>query len=503
MAIRRLDVWPLPPTWRVLIADRTEEWEEAVVSAFLACTVTGPARQVVLASGRTYSGFFAEIRRRTEAGRIDLSPVAFTHLDEFSGVDPFSPGSLSREIREALFPDANPRRGAFAPCDARGPDAAARHEALVRGADLVLLGVGGNGHIAFNEPGTSFGGPTHTLRLTPTTRAQHRAAFAPLDPPEEALTAGLGTILSAKAVLVAASGRSKSAAVRDLLTGPIDPSSPASALRLHDHVTLVLDAEAAGDLLPSVGGDRPYVGGVVRRAADLDRDDGPWLVVAPHPDDASISCGGLLASASAATRKRIVTFSTGHRADGPWKTKSEAIATREAESAAEAAELGAEIRYLRAKGYDTGTYEPSDALAFADALDAFAPAKVFSPSRSDSHPTHRLCRLIVEEGVRAYVAKTGRIVELWTYEGPWRLLERDEVDVIFAPSQDALAAKGRAMARHRSQMERVPFDRGAEALASLRAIVHSESHLGGKKKDGFDPEIRIEAYRVDRVRRVD
>jgi glucosamine-6-phosphate deaminase len=498
MALRAREFWPLPPSWRILVADRRDEWEEAILSEFLARVVGRGPRRVVLASGRTFSAFFAELRRRVEAGRVDLGEIAFTHLDEFSGVSPATPGALAKEIRDALFPDSDPRRGSFVPCDARAIDVLARHDQRVRGADLVLLGVGANGHLAFNEPGTSLASATHELSLTEETRAVHRAAFAPAEPPRTAVTAGLGTILSGNELLVAAAGRGKAEAVRALLTGPPDPSCPASALRLHDRVTLLLDAGAASSLAPTVVAARPYRGGRVLRAPDLPR-DGSWLVVAPHPDDASISCGALLASAPPGVVRRIATFSTGERADGPWTTPAEAAATRETESRAEAAALSADVRFLRAAGYRSGAFEPADLSRFTDLLAETRPTRVFAPSRFDAHPTHRLCRLVVEEGLRAHVATHGTEIELWTYEGPWRLLDPGEVDVLFAPDDDAFAVKARAMAHHRSQLERVPFELGAEALAQLRAIAHSETHLGGKKHGGFDPRTKIEAYRVERL----
>lgn len=502
MGCRRLDAWPIPPGWNALVFDRREELDEHLVAEFLVRLRRLAAPRVVLASGATFAGFFAELRRRVDGGRADLSAAVFTHLDEFLGVDPFAPGSLSREIRDALFPDADPRRGRFAPVDARRADAVAAHEALAAGADLALLGVGRNGHVAFNEPGSPFGARTRLSALAASTREQHRAAFAPAEVPREALTAGLGTILSARELIVVASGAAKADAVRALLEGALDPSCPASALRLHDRVTLLLDAAAAPEVPAAFARTRPYRGGVVRRRADLVA-DGPTLVVAPHPDDASISCGGFVASLPRHARRVVATFSTGARAHGPWRDAAEATAVRESESSAEAADLGAEIRFLRAAAYDSGVFDPADAAALSALLDEIRPARVFAPAREDRHPTHRLCRLTVEEALRGHLARGGGPIELWTSEGPWSLLPPEEVDVLFVVDDAAADAKGRAMARHDSQMARVPFDDGARALERLRAVAHSESHLGGKKTGGFEPGLRIEAFRVERLSRID
>jgi len=133
---------------------------------------------------------------------------------------------------------------------ARDPGAeAARFERLIAakgGIDVLLLGIGRNGHIAFNEPGSAFASRTHVVRLAAETRAANARHFGTAaDVPAEAITMGTGTILEAREIVLLATGAAKAAAVRRALSGPVSPDCPASALRGHANAAFVLDRSAA------------------------------------------------------------------------------------------------------------------------------------------------------------------------------------------------------------------------------------------------------------------
>ena len=114
------------------------------------------------------------------------------------------------------------------------------------GIDLQLLGLGGNGHIGFNEPGTPFGLGTHVVELTARTRQDNARFFASLDEvPTHAATMGVKTVMHARAILLLAFGSAKAEAVRAALTGPVTEEVPASVLQLHPDVTVICDEEAA------------------------------------------------------------------------------------------------------------------------------------------------------------------------------------------------------------------------------------------------------------------
>jgi len=129
---------------------------------------------------------------------------------------------------------------------------AARYEALIAaagGIDLLLLGIGANGHVGFNEPGSDFESRTREIRLDEATRLANARNFPyPASVPERAITMGIATILEARSILLIATGPEKAAAVAAAIDGPIAPACPASALRLHDNVHILCDEAAAAAL---------------------------------------------------------------------------------------------------------------------------------------------------------------------------------------------------------------------------------------------------------------
>lgn len=234
-----------------------------------------PNALIGFATGGTFAPLLTALDAELRAGRMGGRFLA-THLDEYLGFGPERAGGMVHELGErcpallALLP-----RGAFFPVPHDGGDAglAAHGERLRRagGVQLQLLGIGRNGHLAFNEPGTPLDRGFHVATLAEVTRADARARFAPAEPPTQAATAGLATILAAERLVVCAFSDAKTAAVRAMLTGPIDPSCPASVVRRHRDALVLLDPAAARDL---AGTDVVCV-----RGAALGDDDGIAAVV--------------------------------------------------------------------------------------------------------------------------------------------------------------------------------------------------------------------------------
>ena len=137
--------------------------------------------------------------------------------------------------------------------NAEDPDAeCARYEALIKelgGIDMQLLGLGHNGHIGFNEPADEFKKCTHCVTLTERTIEANKRFFESADAvPRKALTMGIGTIMSAKKIVIVVSGADKADALQKCITGPIAPSVPGSILQLHPDVTVVCDEAAYSKL---------------------------------------------------------------------------------------------------------------------------------------------------------------------------------------------------------------------------------------------------------------
>lgn len=208
-----------------------------------------------LATGSTPNPTYSElVRRHVEEGLSFAGCKAFL-LDEYYGLPKTHPESYYATIRRELthhidIPDADVHS-----LDGTAQDAQAAAEAYERaiaeagGADHQILGIGVNGHIAFNEPGSPLDSRTRVIDLHPQTIADNARFFDSEDEvPRRALTQGIGTILEAKRIVLIATGDNKAEAVRALAQGPITEQCPASALQRHNHVTVVLD-EAAAHLL--------------------------------------------------------------------------------------------------------------------------------------------------------------------------------------------------------------------------------------------------------------
>lgn len=205
------------------------------------------------ATGGTFSRFLVALHEELRTGRIAETGFTATHLDEYLDFPPTRGGGMVHELSmhcPSLL--GMLARGAFFPVPHDGASASLlAHEERLRaagGVQLQLLGIGRNGHLAFNEPGTSFDSGFHVTTLAATTRDDARARFAPAEPPTQAVTSGLATILAARRLVLCAFGKAKAEAVRAMLQGEISPACPASAVRRHADVLVLLDREAASGL---------------------------------------------------------------------------------------------------------------------------------------------------------------------------------------------------------------------------------------------------------------
>lgn len=205
-----------------------------------------------LATGRTPIPFYGELVRRHRAGRLDFAGVITFNLDEYVGLSPDDPNSFHAYMRRHFLDHVNvkPANAHIPDGTAADPDAEAdRYEAAIDaagGIDCQLLGIGSNGHIGFNEPGSSLGSLTRTKYLTKQTRAASAAAFGgEAHVPREVITMGCGTILKARRILLLASGTHKAEIIRRAFEGPITATVPASVLQLHRFVTAVVTRDCA------------------------------------------------------------------------------------------------------------------------------------------------------------------------------------------------------------------------------------------------------------------
>jgi glucosamine-6-phosphate deaminase len=219
-----------------------------IVRANPACAITVP-------TGSTPVGMYEELVRRIRAGEVDFSNVQIFCLDDYLGQTPSDEASLTKLLkREFLDPagilDANVH---YMPTTAEDPHAAAdAYEEAIReagGLALAVVGLGPNGHVAFNEPGSGPETRTRVIDLTDESREQNAEYYDGADIPEKAMTMGLGTVLGAGRIVMIVSGEAKAGIVSEMLRGEMTSDLPGSWLRLAgDRLEVVLDKAAASAL---------------------------------------------------------------------------------------------------------------------------------------------------------------------------------------------------------------------------------------------------------------
>lgn len=216
----------------------------------------GAAHPVLgLATGSSPLPTYRELRRRHREEGLSFRAATAFLLDEYVGLPAGHPQSYREVIRRELADQVDLPAGSVHAPDGSAPDVpaeCARYEALITacgGVDVQVLGIGGDGHLGFNEPGSSLTSGTRIKTLTARTRRDNARFFAgPDEVPRHVLTQGLGTIRRARHLLLVACGPGKAEAVAEAVEGPLSASCPASVLQLHPRATVLVDDAAASRL---------------------------------------------------------------------------------------------------------------------------------------------------------------------------------------------------------------------------------------------------------------
>ncbi|MEN6405655.1 MAG: glucosamine-6-phosphate deaminase [Thermoguttaceae bacterium] len=239
----------------ILVKDTFEEMSKAAAKLVARTLNAKPNAVLGLATGATPLGLYRELVRMHKDEGLDFSQVTTFNLDEYVGLTRNHPQSYHYFMHENFFKHVNiPKQNIYIPSGTTDNYAAfcQWYEQRIHecgGIDLQLLGIGSDGHIAFNEPASSLGSRTRIKTLARTTIQDNARFFDTLDQvPIYAITMGVGTILEARTILLLANGKHKAAAVAAAIEGPVTSMVTASALQLHRDVLYVVDREAAGQL---------------------------------------------------------------------------------------------------------------------------------------------------------------------------------------------------------------------------------------------------------------
>lgn len=239
---------------KIIFAKDYEELSKKAAEMMLAVIRSTPKAVLGLATGTTPLGLYARLIEDHKINGTDYRHIRTVNLDEYKGLPASHEQSYAYFMRHNLFeglgiaPEQTNIENSMAEDEA---EECARYDALLDAMprDIQLLGLGSNGHIAFNEPKTPFGSGTHVVSLAESTIKDNARLFASQDEvPRKAFTMGIRHIMQAKRILILASGANKAEAVFRMTKGQVTEDVPASVLQLHPDCTLIVDEAAAARL---------------------------------------------------------------------------------------------------------------------------------------------------------------------------------------------------------------------------------------------------------------
>lgn len=239
---------------KIVQAESLQEASTIVAGMILERVLSHPDSVLGLATGKTMEPVYEALVKEAKEKEISFSQCRFFMLDEYIGISPDHKSSFRTYIQERVLKPLGIQKEqiTFPPANAVDIEYAAKeYEEAIRsagGIDLQLLGIGRNGHIGFNEPGSAKNSRTRVVELTQSTMEANKSEFPGEKMPTSALSMGIGTILEAKNLLMLATGESKAEVIKFILNHHDDVNCPATFLKDHSHFTLVLDPAGASKI---------------------------------------------------------------------------------------------------------------------------------------------------------------------------------------------------------------------------------------------------------------
>ena len=237
---------------KLIVVNNYEELSKVAAKEFSKVIKEKENAVLGLATGGTPVGMYKELIKMYEKKELNFSKITTVNLDEYIGLNPEHNQSYRYFMNNNLFNHINiDKSNTFVP-NGLAEDLEAQckeyDQKIVElgGIDIQLLGVGNNGHIAFNEPNSELSSGTHIISLTDNTIEANARFFDNIDDvPRKAITMGVGGIMKAKKIILIASGESKAEAIKGIFSGKITPANPATMLQMHRDVTIIVDEAAA------------------------------------------------------------------------------------------------------------------------------------------------------------------------------------------------------------------------------------------------------------------
>lgn len=237
---------------KLIVTKNYEELSKIAAEEFAKVVIEKPTAVLGLATGGSPVGMYKELIAKCKNNELDFSKCTSINLDEYIGLNPEHEQSYRNFMNTNLFNHVNINKDrTFVPNGLAQnlEEECKNYDNKIEelgGIDVQLLGIGNNGHIAFNEPGDELSAGTHIISLTESTIEANARFFDSIDEvPRKALTMGLGGIMKAKKIILIASGEGKAEAIKGLFSGKITTENPATMLQMHRDVVVIVDEEAA------------------------------------------------------------------------------------------------------------------------------------------------------------------------------------------------------------------------------------------------------------------
>lgn len=232
-----------------LIVLPVDAWAERVAGDLVERLRSAPDLRLCLPTGDTPAPVYAALAARLEAGEASLERATIVLLDEWVGLRPDDAARCDGRLRRELLERVSPGPAAFHPVrvDELAPEqAAARHDDVAAGGlGLTLLGLGANGHVGFNEPGSTADSPTRVVTLEAGSGDAAVARYGAERVPEAGITLGVARLMASDEIWLLVSGARKAEILDQALRGPVGPDVPASFLRSHPRLRVIADTAAA------------------------------------------------------------------------------------------------------------------------------------------------------------------------------------------------------------------------------------------------------------------
>ena len=236
---------------KIIVVENYEEMSERGAEIIAEVIKANPNATLGLATGSSPIGLYKRLISEYEQGEISFKGIKTVNLDEYVGLDGENNQSYRYFMNNQLFNHVDiDKNNTHVPCGVAEDMSkeCERYTKIIRDnpQDIQLLGLGSDGHIGFNEPGSPFNGHTHIVELEESTIKDNARLFDRIeDVPKSAITMGIADVMQAKSVLLIANGANKAEAVKAMIQGEVTEDCPASILQRHNNVIVIIDKEAA------------------------------------------------------------------------------------------------------------------------------------------------------------------------------------------------------------------------------------------------------------------